>query len=31
MGRAGRDRAEREFSWAAIADRTVALYSSLLT
>ncbi|OJX63374.1 MAG: glycosyl transferase family 1 [Micrococcales bacterium 73-13] len=30
MGRAGRARAEREFSWAAIADATRALYASLL-
>jgi len=30
MGRAGRARAEREFSWPAIADATRALYRSLL-
>ena len=30
FGQAGRLRAEREFSWAAIAARTVALYRSLL-
>lgn len=30
MGRAGRTRAVREFSWAAVAERTVALYRSLL-
>jgi starch synthase len=29
MGRAGRDRAVREFSWAAIAERTVSIYQSL--
>ena len=29
MGRAGRARAEREFSWTAIADATRALYASL--
>ena len=31
MGRAGRARAEREFSWPAIADATRALYASLLS
>jgi len=30
MGRAGRDRAEREFSWETIAHRTVELYESVL-
>ncbi|MBO9577432.1 MAG: glycogen synthase, partial [Microbacteriaceae bacterium] len=30
MGRAGRARAEREFSWTAIADATRALYAQLL-
>jgi starch synthase len=30
MGKAGRDRAEREFSWETIAHRTVELYESLL-
>ncbi|MCL2780014.1 MAG: glycogen synthase [Actinomycetia bacterium] len=30
MGRAGRERAVREFGWDAIARRTVALYQSLL-
>jgi len=30
MGRAGRERAEREFSWPAIADATRALYERLL-
>ena len=30
MGRAGRDRAEREFSWDAIAHRTVELYESVI-
>jgi alpha-maltose-1-phosphate synthase len=30
MGRAGRRRALRQFSWSAIADRTVELYRSLL-
>jgi starch synthase len=29
MGRAGRRRAIEEFSWAAIADRTVAIYSEV--
>jgi starch synthase len=29
MGRAGRERAERQFSWAAIAAQTEALYRSL--
>jgi starch synthase len=31
MGRAGRDRAEREFSWDAIADRTMSVYRQVLT
>jgi starch synthase len=30
MGRAGRERAEREFSWDAIAHRTVELYASVV-
>jgi alpha-maltose-1-phosphate synthase len=30
MGRAGRERAEREFSWETIAHRTVELYDSVL-
>jgi starch synthase len=30
MGRAGRARAEREFSWDAIAERTLDIYHSLL-
>jgi starch synthase len=30
MGKAGRDRAQREFSWETIAHRTVELYESLL-
>ncbi|HEY7046067.1 MAG TPA: glycogen synthase [Jatrophihabitantaceae bacterium] len=30
MGKAGRERAEREFSWEAIAHRTVELYESVL-
>jgi starch synthase len=30
MGRAGRRRALEEFSWASVADQTVALYRSLL-
>ncbi|HET8583878.1 MAG TPA: glycogen synthase [Jatrophihabitans sp.] len=30
MGRAGRERAVREFGWAAIAQRTVDLYASVL-
>ena len=30
MGRAGRARAERDFSWAAIADETRALYAAVL-
>jgi starch synthase len=30
MGKAGRERAEREFSWETIAHRTVELYESLL-
>lgn len=29
MGAAGRDRAEKEFSWSSIAERTSALYRSL--
>jgi starch synthase len=29
MGKAGRERAEREFSWKTIAHRTVELYESL--
>ncbi|MCM3886673.1 glycogen synthase [Frankia sp. R82] len=29
MGRAGRDRAVTEFGWAAVADRTAALYASV--
>jgi len=29
MGRAGRSRAEKHFSWDAIADRTVELYRSV--
>jgi starch synthase len=29
MGRAGRRRAIEEFSWAAIADRTVAIYGEV--
>jgi alpha-maltose-1-phosphate synthase len=29
MGRAGRRRAEAEFSWGVIADRILALYESL--
>ena len=29
MGRAGRERAVREFAWAAIAEQTVALYESV--
>jgi glycosyltransferase involved in cell wall biosynthesis len=31
MGAAGRRRAVELFSWSAIADRTVALYGSLLS
>ena len=31
FGKAGRKRAEEKFSWSAIAQRTVALYQSLLT
>ncbi|MCB0905937.1 MAG: glycosyltransferase, partial [Nocardioidaceae bacterium] len=31
MGVAGRRRAEQDFSWAAIADQTVAIYRSLRT
>ncbi|MDN3310031.1 glycogen synthase [Microbacterium oryzae] len=30
LGAAGRERAEREFSWGAIADRTRALYAEVL-
>ncbi|MGH3550535.1 MAG: glycogen synthase [Pseudonocardiaceae bacterium] len=30
MGRAGRKRAITEFSWSAVADRTIALYQQLL-
>ncbi len=30
MGKAGRERAVSEFGWDAVADRTVALYTSLL-
>jgi starch synthase len=30
MGRAGRDRAEREFSWVTIAERTRQIYGTLL-
>ena len=30
MGRAGRARALAEFSWAAIAERTVGLYRELV-
>jgi starch synthase len=30
MGKAGRQRAVREFGWPAIAARTVELYSALL-
>ena len=30
FGRAGRERAESQFSWTAIAEQTVALYGSLL-
>ncbi len=30
MGRAGRDRAEREFSWSSIAAQTAAIYRSLV-
>ncbi|GDY29987.1 glycogen synthase [Gandjariella thermophila] len=30
MGEAGRERAEREFSWSSVAGRTVAVYRSLL-
>ena len=30
MGAAGRARAEREFSWASIAERTLVIYRSLL-
>ena len=30
MGRAGRARAQREFSWRAIAEQTVAVYRSVL-
>ena len=28
-GAAGRDRAEREFAWSAIAERTVEVYRSV--
>jgi starch synthase len=31
MGAAGRARAERDFSWATIAEQTVAIYQSVLT
>ena len=30
MGRAGRERAERQFAWSAIARQTEALYRSLI-
>jgi alpha-maltose-1-phosphate synthase len=30
MGRAGRERVMKEFSWEAVADKTVSLYASLL-
>ncbi|WP_210994043.1 glycogen synthase [Gordonia paraffinivorans] len=30
MGRAGRDRAEAEFSWSSIAEQTLAVYQSVL-
>jgi len=30
MGRAGRERAERDFSWASIAERTTEIYRSLI-
>jgi starch synthase len=30
MGAAGRKRAEREFSWATAAERTVEVYRSVL-
>ncbi len=30
MGRAGRERAIASFSWAAIAERTVEVYRSVL-
>ena len=30
MGRAGRERAITEFSWSAVAERTVRLYRQLL-
>jgi starch synthase len=30
MGAAGRERAEREFSWAGVAEQTVAVYRSVL-
>ena len=30
MGRAGRERVERAFSWRAIADRTIAVYEEML-
>jgi D-inositol-3-phosphate glycosyltransferase len=31
MGRAGRARVEREFTWRTVAERTSALYRTLLT
>ena len=31
MGRAGRERAIQEFSWQAIAERTVEVYAAALT
>jgi starch synthase len=31
MGKAGRERVEREFSWEAIGERTIAVYESVLT
>ena len=31
MGRAGRARVEREFTWRTVAERTSALYQTLLT
>jgi starch synthase len=30
MGTAGRARAEQEFSWTSIADRTMAIYRAVL-
>jgi starch synthase len=30
MGEAGRDRAERDFSWTSIAERTRQIYASLV-